>query len=151
MRPPRLRGGGHEIKGEAEPKGEAVDLRTVNGGVKMIGLQGDLRARSTNGGITGTALLASNIDAAVTNGGVEIELANAPSSGSIELDSVNGGVELTLPADSKADISARCVTEASPGPGFHRIEGEQSKRRLEGKLNGGGLRVQMKRSTAACG
>ena len=54
--------------------------------------------------------MASSVDAAVTNGGVEIELANAPHrAASIDLESVNGGVSLSLPADSKADITARCV------------------------------------------
>ena len=77
---------------------------------KLAGLTGDVRARSTNGGITGEGIMASNVDAAVTNGGVEIELGSAPAvSGSIELESVNGGVSLTLPGDSKADITARCV------------------------------------------
>lgn len=145
VRPPRMRSSGLELKWTLKvPKGVAVDLRTVNGGVKMIGLQGDVRARSTNGGITGTGLVATNIDAAVTNGGVEIELANSPSSGSIELDSVNGGLTLTLPTDSKADISARCVNGGISVTGLEvQLQGEQSKRRLEGKLNGGGMRVQM--------
>ena len=51
-----------------------------------------MRARSTNGGITGTGIWRRASTQSVTNGGVEIELANAPSAGTFELESVNGGV-----------------------------------------------------------
>jgi hypothetical protein len=147
VRPPQRRGsGGHEIKWTIRvPKGVAVDLRTINGGVKLAGLTGDVRVRSTNGGITGEAVMTSNIDAAVTNGGVEIELGSAPaSSGSIDLESVNGGVSLTLPGESKADITARCVNGGIQINGLSLdIIGEQTRRKVEGKLNGGGIRVML--------
>jgi DUF4097 and DUF4098 domain-containing protein YvlB len=111
----------------------------------MVGLTGDVRARATNGGIKGDGIVSTNVDAAVTNGGVEIELANAPSTGSIELESVNGGVALRLPSDSKADVTARCVNggiSVDDGLGLQRV-GEQTRRRVEGKLNGGGARVNL--------
>jgi hypothetical protein len=146
VRAPRFRGASnHEIKWTIKvPKGVSVDLRTVNGGVHLNGLQGDVRARSTNGGIVGSELIASNVEASVTNGGVEINLARAPSDGSIDLESVNGGVSLSLPPDSKADITARCVNGGISINGLElEITGEQTKRRLAGKLNGGGTRVSM--------
>ena len=145
VRPPRLRNSGHEIKWTIKvPKGVAVDLRTTNGGVTMVGLNGDVRARATNGGIKGNGLVATNVDAAVTNGGVEIELANAPTSGSIELESVNGGVALRLPSESKADVTARCVNGGISIDGLSlEIVGEQTRRKVEGKLNGGGARVNL--------
>jgi DUF4097 and DUF4098 domain-containing protein YvlB len=146
VRAPRLSGpSGHEIKWMIRvPNGVAVDLRTVNGGVRMSALQGDIRARSTNGGIVGSRLAASSLDASVTNGGVEIELASAPSSGTFDLESVNGGVTLSLPSDSKADIVARCVNGGISVTGLDVVVmGEQTRRRLDGKLNGGGARVSM--------
>ncbi len=146
VRAPRWNGpGGQQIKWTIKvPKGVAVDLRTTNGGVTLRGLDGDIRARATNGGIKGRALIASNVDASVTNGGVEIELANAPSSGSIDLESVNGGVELALPSESKADITARCVNGGIAVTGLElEIVGEQTRRKIEGKLNGGGARVTL--------
>jgi hypothetical protein len=145
VRAPRFSGAsGHEIKWTIKvPKGVAVDLRTVNGGVVINGLQSDVRARSTNGGIKGHGLGAANVDAAVTNGGVEIELATA-AVGSIDLESVNGGVSLSLPGDSKADITARCVNGGISIDGLDlEIVGEQTRRRVEGKLNGGGARVTL--------
>lgn len=146
VRAPRFSGGsGHEIRWTIKvPKGLAVDLRTVNGGVELTGLDGDVRARSTNGGVKGHALVAANVDAAVTNGGVEIELAKTATAGSIDLESVNGGVSLSLPGESQADITARCVNGGISVTDLDvEIIGEKSRRRLEGKLNGGGARVNL--------
>jgi hypothetical protein len=146
VRSPRLRGpSGHEFKWTVKvPRGVAVDLRTVNGGVHLTGLDGEVRARSTNGGIKGMALRARSVDAAVTNGGVDIELAQAVSSGAFELESVNGGVTLSLPEDSRADITGRCVNGGISTSGLP-LEpvGEQTRRRMDARLNGGGARISM--------
>jgi hypothetical protein len=146
VRPPRTSGpSGHEFKWTVRvPRGIAVDLRTVNGGVRLQGLDGEVRARSTNGGITGVALAATAVDASVTNGGVEIELARAVSSGTFQLEAVNGGVEIKLPQDSKADISGRCVNGGiSVSDLTVDVMGEQSRRRLDGTLNGGGAKISL--------
>ena len=153
VRAPRMHGpSGHEIKWTLKvPRGVAVDLRTVNGGVKMTSLEGEIRARSTNGGITGTGIVASGVDASVTNGGVEIELARAVSTGSYELQAVNGGVSLMMPPDSKVDLAARCVNGGISVEGIDiQVSGEQPaegtktfRRRLDGQLNGGGARVSL--------
>ena len=141
VRAPRFSGASsHEIKWTVKvPKGLAVDLRTVNGGVRMERLEGEIRARSTNGGIVGEDLVASSVDASVTNGGVEIDLANEPATGTIELESVNGGVSLSMPPTTKAEIAARCVNGGISIDGINvEIVGEQTRRRLDGKINGGG-------------
>ncbi|MGE0039898.1 MAG: DUF4097 family beta strand repeat-containing protein [Vicinamibacterales bacterium] len=146
VRAPRMNGPkGHEIKWTVRvPKGVHVDLRTVNGGVRLQGLDGDIRAHSTNGGVNGRGLRASSLEAGVTNGGVDIELAEAPTSGTFDLESVNGGVELAMPADSKADISARCTNGGVSVTGLDLVaSGEQTRRRVEGALNGGGARVSL--------
>ena len=146
VRPPRISGpSGHEFKWTVKvPRGVSVDLRTVNGPVQMRGLDADVRARSTNGGITGTALTSTSVDAAVTNGGVEIELARAVASGTFDLEAINGGVAITLPADSKADISGRCVNGGISTSGLSlETVGEQSRRRVDAKLNGGGARISL--------
>lgn len=146
VRAPRTNGaGGHEITWTIKvPRGVSVDLRTVNGGVRMARLDSDVRARSTNGGIVGEALAASSVDAAVTNGGVQIELAKAVSAGTFDLEAVNGGVSISLPPDSKVDVEGRTVNGGISSSGLElEMVGEQSKRRLTGRLNGGGARVSL--------
>jgi hypothetical protein len=55
---------------------------------------------------------------------------------------VNGGVDLALPAESRARILAR-VTNGGISTGDLGLEptGEQTRRRVEGTLNGGGASV----------
>ncbi len=144
VRAPRQSGiGGHELRWTIKvPKGVNVDLRTVNGGVRLTGLQGEIRARATNGGVSGTSLTASLLDASVTNGGIDIELVSLPSTGTFDVKSVNGGISLSLPSDARADVTARCVNGGISVSGLElQLEGEQSRRRVAGKLNGGGARV----------
>ncbi len=144
VRAPRMNvHGGHELRWTIKvPKGVNVDLRTVNGGVRLTGLHGEIRARATNGGVSGKSLTASSLDASVTNGGIDIEFASLPSTGTFDVKSVNGGVTLTLPKEARADVTARCVNGGISVSGLElQLEGEQSRRRVAGKLNGGGARV----------
>jgi hypothetical protein len=138
--------GGHEVRYLVRvPSGVHVDLRTTNGGVQVTGLDGEIRARTTNGGIQGRALRTSVVEGRVTNGGVDVELATAlEADGQVQLDCTNGGVRLALPADSRAAVSARAVNGGVSIEGL-RLEatGEQSRRRIEGTLNGGGARVAL--------
>jgi hypothetical protein len=146
VRAPRMSGpSGHEFTWTVKvPRGVSVDLRTVNGRIQVANLDGDVRARSTNGGIKGTALVASSVDAAVTNGGVEIELAKPVTTGTFELEAVNGGVSINLPADSRADIAGRCVNGGISTSDLPlEMVGEQNRRRLDATLNGGGARISL--------
>jgi hypothetical protein len=150
-RPPRLSGfSGHQIEWTIKvPKGVIVDLRTINGGVRLNGLSNEIHARTTNGGVKGVNIVPSLIEASAVNGGVEFELA-APLDGtdSIEMETVNGGVELSLPSESKATIAARCVNGGVNVEGLDISKDEQGsehdrRRRLNGTMNGGGAKVNM--------
>ena len=148
-RPPRLSGlGGHEIEWTIKvPKGVIVDLRTVNGGVRINGLQGEVHAKTTNGGIKGTNIIANILEASSVNGGVEIQFGSPlDASGTVDIETVNGGVEIELPGESKATISARAVNGGVKVTDLdvQRTEEPSSfdaKRRLQGTLNGGGANV----------
>lgn len=152
-RPPRLNGfSGHQIEWTIKvPKGVVIDLRTVNGGVRLSGLANEIHAKTTNGGIKGENLDASVIEASAVNGGVEIDLGAAlEASDSIELETVNGGVTLGITADSKATIAARCVNGGVNVEDLDIIrDGDEGsndyerKRRLNGTMNGGGAKVSL--------
>jgi DUF4097 and DUF4098 domain-containing protein YvlB len=151
-RPPRISGfGGHEIEWTVKvPKGIVVDLRTVNGGVRMNGLSGEILAKTTNGGVKGSNLVVDSLEASVVNGGVEIELgAPLDATDRIDLSTVNGGVAVALPAESRASITARAVNGGVRAAEELRIEQEEpssereSRRRLTGTMNGGGAKVNV--------
>jgi hypothetical protein len=150
-RPPRLSGfGGHEIEWMIKvPKGLTVDLRTVNGGVRVTGLSGEIHARTTNGGVKGVGLVIDRIEATAVNGGIEIDLASPlDATDAVELETVNGGVDLGLPSESKATIAARAVNGGVRVVDLD-VQKEQqenefsARRRLNGTLNGGGARVNV--------
>jgi hypothetical protein len=141
-RPPSMRGLGtvnvtYRVK---VPHGVHVDLRTVNGGVRLAGLDGEVSASSTNGGIKGDVGAASRLDARTVNGGVELRLAQPLPDGSrVTLESVNGGVRLAVPEALKADVVARCVNgRVDVSDVGLAVSGEATRRRVEGRLNGGG-------------
>ena len=120
---------------------EAI-FATINGGVELTGLKGRVTAEATNGGVRARDI-SGPLDASTTNGGVEVELAAVADSG-VKLECVNGGIELKLPSTAKANISARISNGGINASGLA-IEtvGESSKRRLEGRLNGGGPQIEL--------
>jgi hypothetical protein len=150
-RPPRLGGfSGHSIEWTIKvPKGVIVDLRTINGGVRLNNLSNEIHAKTTNGGVNGRGINATTIEASAVNGGVEFEVLSPLDSGaSIQLDTVNGGVTLALPRDSKATISARCVNGGVQVENLDIAREEESReferrRRLNGTMNGGGAQVKL--------
>jgi putative adhesin len=124
------------------PAGAEVKFTTVNGGIEITGLQGRITAETTNGGIT-THDVSGQLEASTTNGGLDIDVSRVPEGG-VKLDFTNGGLKMRLPRDAKATISAS-ITNGGISAGDLPIEatGENTRRRLEGRMNGGGGRVQI--------
>ncbi len=131
---------GHEVRYWVKvPKGLAVQFETVNGGVRLENLEGRVVASTTNGGVRGSGLRGP-VKASTTNGGVQIEMAAVTAD--VELDTTNGGIRLQLPRDVKANLDARC-TNGGVGLADFQVEGEQSRRRITGTINGGGPRISV--------
>jgi len=139
------------------PRRAAVDAETVNGAVTLAGTRGKVKVETTNGaldvkdvegdveaGTTNGAITASRITGAVkastTNGGVDIVMASL--SGNVELDTTNGGIRLQLPTDTKATLDARC-TNGGISVADLEVDGERSRRRVTGNINGGGPRISV--------
>jgi hypothetical protein len=62
----------------------------------------------------------------------------------VKLECTNGGIRLRLPADAKASISARITNGGIETSGLTLdATGAQSRRRLDGRLNGGGPRIDL--------
>ena len=124
------------------PAGAEVRVTTVNGGIEVMGLKGRVFAETTNGGVEARGLT-GQLEASTTNGGLDIDLA-AVADGGVKLECTNGGITVRLPRDAKATISASVANGGiSPGDLSLDVIGEHSRRRLEGRLNGGGPRIQI--------
>jgi hypothetical protein len=124
------------------PVGAEVKVETVNGGIEVSGLKGRVNAETTNGGVQARDIEGTLV-ATTTNGGLDIDLAQMPEGG-VKLECTNGGIRVRLPREAKATISARISNGRISADGLA-IEtiGDQSRRRLEGRLNGGGPRLEI--------
>jgi DUF4097 and DUF4098 domain-containing protein YvlB len=123
------------------PAGTTVHFSTSNGSVQIDGLQGRVVAETTNGTVRGTNI-GGTIDASTTNGGVDVEVTKV-AEGGVKLSCTNGRVRLALPRDAKATISASLSNGGISSDNVTIDTTESSRRRLEGRMNGGGPRVQL--------
>ena len=124
------------------PASANVNLSTTNGGVEVSGITGQVVAEATNGGIKARDI-AGKIEATTTNGGLEVDLLKVDEGG-VKLECTNGGITLGLPADAKATVSARATNGGIDTGGFSVMSrGENSRRRLDADLNGGGPRISL--------
>jgi hypothetical protein len=132
---------GHEVRYWVKvPKGLAVSFETVNGGVRLENLDGQVVASTTNGGVRGKGLRGA-VKASTTNGGVEVQMAAV--TGEIDIETTNGGIRLELPPDVKATLEARCTNGGiTVDDSLGSVEvTEKSRRQFRGTLNGGGSRI----------
>jgi hypothetical protein len=124
------------------PAGAEVRFSTVNGGIDVAGLEGRVTAETTNGGVKARGL-SGQVEATTTNGGLDIDLTRV-ADGGVKLECTNGGIRLRLPRDAKATISAT-ISNGGIETGGLPLDtgGENSRRRLEARMNGGGPRIQI--------
>jgi hypothetical protein len=108
----------HDVRGR-------LDLRTVNGGIALDDVSGDIRSETTNGGVT-VRMTSDKWDGP-----------------SLEVRTINGGINLALPSNLSAELDARAVNG-----GIHvdfpiTVSGLISNRReLRGTIGSGGPRIR---------
>ncbi len=135
-------GAGFEVQYSVKaPKGAVVNATSTNGVVTLTGLTGAVTARTTNGKVTAKDV-SGGVQAHTTNGAVDVELASVGPD-RIVLGTTNGGVTLTLPETAKADLSATVTNGGFNVTGLNLEVSEQSRRRLEGRINGGGTKIEL--------
>jgi Putative adhesin len=135
-------GGGSQVQYKVRiPAGLEARFTTVNGGVELASLSGRITAEATNGGVVARDV-SGTIDASTTNGGVEVDLA-AIDAGGAKLHCTNGGISLRLPADAKVTVSASITNGGIDAGGLPFETTESTRRRLEGRLNGGGPMIRL--------
>lgn len=129
------------------PSSTQVELETTNGEVRVSGVTRGARISTTNGAIDGRGL-GGEVRATTTNGGVDLELASMTQR--VHVSTTNGGVSVRIPSDSKADLQASCTNGGIDVSGLELdVEGERTRRRLAGRLNGGGPRLEVSTTNGA--
>lgn len=125
------------------PRRVDLDVTTVNGKLAVEGAHGTLKLRSTNGSVS-IVDAGGTLDARTTNGGIDATLTEVTAGENLVLTTTNGGIDVALPAGVGFDLSAR-TTNGSIQTDFPvTVQGSLRRTRLEGPINGGGGRLELR-------
>ena len=103
---------------------EVDDLRTVNGNIEVFGADSTVHARTTNGN-------------------VRLELSHIHGVGGTLAETTNGSVVLALPANSQADLEARCLNGNFLSELPVEMRSTLKPREMHGKLGRGGAPIKL--------
>ena len=135
-----------------------IDVGTINdGGVTVSDVSGKIEIHNFNGGITATGISGSVV-ANTVNGDVIVKFKSVDASAAMGFSNLNGKIDVTLPADTKANFKLKCQrgemftdfdidvdktrpkVETKNEDHFHQIKIDDW---VLGKINGGGSELVM--------
>ena len=124
----------------AGTRGQAK-LENVNGAISIDAVQGDLTLETVNGRIA-LARTDGGVRATTVNGGIQADLAGV--SDDLHFETVNGTVELRLPAKSRMTLDASMAHGVVQSD--FQVAGNSPKKSnvLRGTVNGGGNKVTIR-------
>ena len=139
------------------PTATALDLHSLNGAVRVEGVQGEVVAHTTNGRIDATNI-SGTVVADTLNGRIQVVMDRVDQSKPLFFSTLNGGIDVTVPADIKANVRFKTLhgpvntdfaitmggslTEPdNSGQGRYRLRSEGP---LEGRINGGGVQIEFR-------
>lgn len=113
-----------------------VELATTNGGMKLSRMAGEVEGRTTNGGIDvdldGNGWNGSGLDLQTTNGGVTLTVP-AQYNAHLETGTTNGGVKIDFPVTIQGTIGRDFSTDLGSGGATVRV-----------RTTNGGVRIRRK-------
>lgn len=118
------------------------EIKLINGSLDVTGVTGEVHASCINGRLEAHNL-SGRADLSTINGHLDAKFDQLRGS-SLELKSVNGSVELTIPSDSKAEIEASTVSGGIDNDfGLHVNHHSFVGHDLRGELGNGGPRIRL--------
>jgi len=126
------------------PRSAVIErLATVNGTLRISGVDHVEELRTVNGNIEvyegGGAVRAH-----VTNGNVHLELTHLREKDETFAETTNGSVLLAVPADTQADLEARCLNGSFSSELPVALESTLRPREMHGKLGHGGAPIRLR-------
>jgi DUF4097 and DUF4098 domain-containing protein YvlB len=134
------------------PADTSLHLKSTQGNLDVDGVHGEIEAASTQGEIK-LMNVAGSVVASTSNGSIKVVMDRVDPGKNLSFSSHNGDVDVTLPADLKANVKLRSlhgeiysdfevqlgapVSTTSPGGSQGRFRVELD-RTITGKINGGG-------------
>jgi hypothetical protein len=128
------------------PRSTNLKLQTHNGGISINSVDGTLEFEAVNGGIN-LVDVAGDVKGKTTNGGVNVKLSgNSWKGAGLDVETKNGGVNLTLPETYAARIETGTINGGFKSD-IAALNMERNERtrgiRLNTELNGGGAPVRI--------
>lgn len=124
------------------PAGVRFVGRTVNGGIEATGLKADAEAQTVNGGVELDST--GNARAQTVNGDITARSGRADWDGTLSLETVNGGIEVSMPGDLSADVHASTVNGDISTDFPLTVKGKIARRTIEGTVGSGGRLLEVK-------
>ena len=125
------------------PTQTSLDLRTVNGGIKIADVEGRIAFGTVNGGVR-LERLAGDVQGRTNNGGVDIDLDGAAWRGEgLDVQTQNGGIKLAIPEHYSARLETGTVNGNLRVDFPVTVQGRID-RELEATLGAGGAPVRVR-------
>lgn len=115
--------------------------RTVNGGVEAESLASFVEAETVNGSIR--IMTAGYAQAATVNGSIAASLGRADWRGPVEFRTVNGRIDLDLPATTSATVEAETVNGEISSEFPLTVQGRFGPKRVRGTIGNGGRELRL--------
>jgi len=119
------------------------NVQTVNGSIRIRGVEGAGVLRSVNGGVE-VLDGAGRFDARTTNGNIRVELRHLPAGSPISMGTVNGSVVLALPADADAELDVLSMNGDFRSELRLVLKGAAGSRAYRGRLGRGGGAIKVR-------
>jgi hypothetical protein len=127
------------------PRRNDLDLSANNGGITIAGVSGNIKFETTNGGVR-LSDLAGDVRGETRNGGLTVLLGGDRWDGAgLDVQTSNGGVNLSIPESYNADLSTRTVNGGFRFDYPLTIQGELNPRQgIQTTLGAGGAPVNVR-------
>lgn len=123
------------------PHSSNLSLETMNGGITIADVEGDIFAETTNGGLH-LSQLGGDVRGRTTNGGLTVQLHGKSWSGEgLDAETTNGGVKLLIPESYSARLETGTVNGSIDLDFPLTVQGRLSKK-LRATLGDGGPRIR---------
>ena len=122
-----------------------LDLHANNGGITIVGVNGNMRFDTTNGGVK-LQDIGGRVNGETRNGGLNVSLSGNRWDGEgLDVETSNGGVTLNLPEDYNAELETRTVNGGLRIDFPITVQGELTSRRgISTTLGAGGPLVRVR-------
>jgi len=120
------------------PMNTALELHTVNGGnIKVENVNGDIEVANVNGGII-LSRIGGSVVAQTVNGDVKATITRLDGKNPLSLITLNGDVDITLPAMAKVDFKLKIDNEGEIYSDFELALQNKTEKTVEDKRSHGG-------------